>query len=217
MTTGPRRQPWIALAFLTGVLCSCASPADKEAQQLAWTGPGLGPCVFGGVTEQAEEHCALLRAGPVGQLRSVNTSVREQLDAHASCQEHVEAVREALAGQAKLKTERLYTCPRAVRGRDECHVSVLVTLDSGARYVLDNGAVITDVVGQAAVTDFDAFSREVDGVYWLGFPPSAEDFAALDRPPEIARACPDYGCLTALPHRPEGWLARDLTRSVCNR
>ena len=72
----------------------------------------------------------------------------------------------------------MYSCPLAYRGRGECHVSLLVTTPHGERYVLDNGAVVNPMIGAQGVTDFESYGKAVQGVYWIGLPPTADDVVA---------------------------------------
>lgn len=157
-----------------------ADSADTEAAQLAWNGPGMGPCAFGGVTPRAEDHCAQVRGGETAMLESVNARIRSGLSADASCQEHVEAARAALEADPALVTARLYSCPAASRRHGECHVSLLVTTADSRRLVLDNGAVIDAALGRDGVAPFEVFTRAAGGSYWLDFPPTAQDLAALE-------------------------------------
>lgn len=169
-----------AIALLNGCAAIERTTQREEARQLAWTGPGVGPCAFGGVTERADEHCMMISWGPEGVLHALNSKVRTGLPATADCADHVERVRTELARHANMKSERIYSCPLQSRARNECHVSVLVTLADGDRWVLDNGTVVSETVGLEGVATFDIFERQVEGAFWVGFPPSANDLAALE-------------------------------------
>lgn len=173
----------VALAAWTA-LSGCAAmeraTLREEARQLAWTGPGAGPCVFGGVTPRAEDHCALVTQGAEGMLYAVNDKVRARLGAGAVCVDHVDHAQAELARHRTLRTARIFSCPLASRAKGECHVSLLVTTAGGERFVLDNGAVVTDAIGAGGVARFEDFERQVEGVYWVGFPPSARDLAAVE-------------------------------------
>ena len=170
----------LAASLLPGCALYENSLRREEARQLSWTGPGAGPCAWGGVTERAQEHCAMIEWGPVGSLHAINEKTRARLGPNADCIEHVETVRAQLARHRGMTDELLFTCPIETRARNECHVSLLVTLADGERYVLDNGAVVTAALGLEGVATFENFARQVEGVYWLGFPPSARELAALD-------------------------------------
>lgn len=181
-----------AAALLGGCAAMERTEQRNEARQLAWTGPGMGPCAFGGVTERADEHCAMVSWGPEGVLHAVNSKVRARLPATANCVDHVEKVRQELARHTSMKAERIYSCPQATRSKNECHVSVLVTTADQTRFVLDNGSVVVDQIGADGVTTLAAFERQVEGAYWVGFPPSASDFAALEagRKPAVIATSP---------------------------
>lgn len=189
-----RRTTAVIFAILPLVLGGCAalerSTLRTEARQLAWTGPGAGPCLFGGVTARADEHCARINFGVEGVLYAVNGQVRAQLGSDRNCERHVAAAQRALAHHADLRTEPVYSCPAGARARGECHVSLLVTTIQGERYVLDNGAVVRDTVGAHGVAAFTAFAGALDGIVWVGEPPSAQ---------EVADAIPGF--------RPEGILS----------
>jgi hypothetical protein len=144
----------------------------NEARQLAWTGPGIGPCAFGGVTPLADEHCAMLTWGPEGVLIAVNNKARARLGPGASAQAHVEQVSRILVRHEDLKSERLYSCAPDLAPGEDCHVSLLVTTADGERFVLDNGTVVGAAAAADGVATLAAFELMVDGDYAVGSPPA---------------------------------------------
>lgn len=175
----------VAVLAMGAVLSGCAAweraAQREEARQLAWTGPGAGPCAWGGVTPRAEAHCAMVSFGGEGVLYAVNEKARARLGQAAACADHVELVERTLSRHLReFRTERIFSCPLESRARGECRVSLLVTTAEGDRYVLDNGAVVNGTVGVEGVARFADFARAVEDVYWLGFPPSAADLAAVN-------------------------------------
>jgi len=166
------------LLLLSSAVSGCAymerQTALEEQRQLSWTGPGEGPCAFGGVTEAASAHCAMLAWGTEGVLEAVNEKVRG-FGVPMLCTSHVAAVESALLRHKELRTTPIYTCPAIARAQGQCHVSLEVTDRDGERYVVDNGAVVSGLVGSGGVASFNEFARAVDGIYWIGSPPSVED------------------------------------------
>lgn len=179
-SVGTGRGVIIAAALLGGCAAMERATLREEARQLAWTGPGAGPCLFGGVTERAVEHCARINFGTRGLLVAVNERVRARLDGR-ECTEHVAALRVALARHKDLRTEPIYTCPAALGELDECHVSLLVTSRDGERFVLDDGAVVDGWVGVGGVASLAAFEAVVDNALWVGRPPTSGEVAAAMR------------------------------------
>ena len=172
----PNAGAVIAFSVLAG---GCAT----EASQLAWSGPGAGPCLFGGVTERAVDHCAQINFGVEGLLIAINDRTRARFSDGESTK-HVAALQRELAPHRDLRTEPIYTCGAASGGPGECHASLLVTKRDGERFVLDNGAVVNDTVGAGGVASFAAFEEAVGGVILAGRPPkSGEDGAAMRRAP----------------------------------
>lgn len=175
---------WSTAAAFGAIMLSsgCISMQEisqrEEARQLAWTGPGAGPCLFGGATPRAAEHCAQVNFGVEGVLQAVNERVRSGLGSDADCKQHVAEVRRALARRTDLRTEPVYSCPIGGRARGECHVSLAVTTADGKRYVVDNGSAVGDTVGAGGVAEFAAYANGVEHVYWVGTPPTVQDVAA---------------------------------------
>lgn len=158
------------LILLSLSLQGCASLAEMEARQLAYDGSGRNPCLWGGVTEKADAHCAEVRWGLQGYLIALNGRASQHLptavDA-APCVEHVQRLEQTLAARTDLHSERIYSCPNyAVDGT--CHVSLVVTDARGERYVLDNGAVLKDSSSQEGVGSFETFVALTGGEYWMG-------------------------------------------------
>ena len=121
--------------------------------------------------------CAALGSEVEDHLVDVNYAVRDTLGREAPCTQHAAAVERALAKRADLAVAPIYTCPAAVRGLGQCHISTAVTASDGTRYVVDNGAVVNDNVGWGGVATLEDFSQAVNGVYWIGTIPSVEDIA----------------------------------------
>lgn len=166
---------WLALATaLTGCAAMEGATRRNEARQLAWIGPGMGPCAFGGVTPRAAEHCALLDSGPEGVLMVVNEKVRARLGPGADPLAHVDEARRLLRRYDDLRTEPLYTCGPGAVSREACGVSLLVTAEDGERYVLDSGAVIGEMVSPEGVVPMMVFETFVHGQYAIdALPPRA--------------------------------------------
>lgn len=165
----------MAVITFTALSSACAD----EARQLAWTGPGSGPCLFGGVTERADEHCAQINFGIEGVLAVIND--RALARSGRGGVSHVTALRRELAHRADLRAEPLYSCAAAFGESGECHVSLLVRTHDGRRFVLDDGAVVGDTVGAGGVASFAAFEEAVEGVMWVGRAPTSEEIAAKRR------------------------------------
>jgi hypothetical protein len=168
---------WVAIVSLSGCAALDRHEQRVEQRQLAWTGPGAGPCAFGGVTEAADAHCALLNFGTEGILQAVNEKVGQRIGPDASCTMHAAAVQRELRRHRALSTTPVYTCPLASRADGACHVSVLVTDDDGEHYVVDNGAVVHGSIGAQGVAAYDDFRRAVDDVMWIGETPTVEQIA----------------------------------------
>lgn len=162
----------ILMAFLLGG-CAAMEQANRrnEARQLAWTGPGAGPCAFGGVTPEADAHCGLVTSGPEGVLLAINGRVSRKLGPGADPGARIEAASRLLARHEDLRTERLYTCPRGAVDAAACRAVLLVTAADGERYVLDSGAVLGEQVAPDGVASFMAFELFVNGDYAVGAPP----------------------------------------------
>jgi hypothetical protein len=182
----------IVLCMLGGCSAIERSTAQEEARQLAWTGPGAGPCAFGGVTPRAENHCALVMYGSLGMLEAVNDKVRRKLGPVIACQDHVREAKRELARHRGIKTESLYSCPPATRASGECHVSLLVTTPEKEQFVLDNGVVVSDAMGVDGVASYALFTRAVDGVTWRGRQPTV---------PQIRKAIPGFEPATVVASR----------------
>lgn len=165
-----------ALVLVTG----CASTAQIEQKQLAYRGGGglSNPCLFGGVTAQSQAHCMAVEFGTEGMLISANTTVVASLSRGADCKDHVASLSRKLAADPTLKVEPVYSCPDNGGAKGICHVSALVTDALGARYVVDNGAVLG--VGYAGVAPLDRFVAELGGEYWVGQPPSHAQAIGLE-------------------------------------
>jgi hypothetical protein len=164
------------------LLQGCASTAQMEQRQLAWDGHGSNPCLFGGVTDQAQAHCQSVRLGGEGTLMAINTKAMQGLsksNADHPCQVHVARVEAALANNPNYRTQRIYSCPEG--GSENCHVSLLVAANR-EMYVLDNGAVLKSNRYAASVAHLDEFSEELNDVYWIGrMPDNAHAIAAAAR------------------------------------
>ena len=164
------------------LLQACASTAQMEQRQLAYNGTGDNPCLFGGVTAQAETHCREVRWGGEGLLISLNQEAVQglpQADSAHPCQIHVARLEAALAHNPNYRTQRIYSCPEG--GTENCHVSVLV---AGAHdmYVLDNGAVLKDSRYPGSVAHLDEYTEELGDIYWIGkMPVNAHAIAAAAR------------------------------------
>ncbi|HVT34298.1 MAG TPA: hypothetical protein VHE37_01840 [Nevskiaceae bacterium] len=167
------------IKFLAGVavavmmLQGCASTAELEQRQLAYTGTGSNPCLFGGVTEAANLHCQQVRWGSEGVLMAINAQATRGLsrdDADHPCQEHVKRVETALADHPGYRSQRVYSCPAG--GSDNCHVSLLVSAPDHKMYVVDNGAVLKDDRYRGNVAALQEYAAELDQVYWVGSMPA---------------------------------------------
>lgn len=159
---------------LAGLLHGCAT-TGLEARQLSWDGRGDNPCVFGGVTPQAEAHCQSVRWKSTGALIAMNQEALQRLPKDPRdlpCQVHVSRLQSALAVQPRFEFEPVYSCPTKNNPRGSCHVSMLVVDEEGRRFVLDNGAVLSPEHYTASVASFDEYSAELGGVYWIGYLPS---------------------------------------------
>lgn len=165
-----RSMALIASMLLVGCSAMERATLQEEARQLAWNGPGDGPCLFGGVTERAQEHCAFVTSGAEGVLIAISNRIRRHSGA-GTCLAYVEAFRRQMTRLKGYRTERVYTCPESSPD-GECHVSLAVTSPEGERYVVDNGAVVRDTIGVSGVASFAAFEEAVDGVMWVGKPPT---------------------------------------------
>ena len=160
------RLVWLsAVALLPGCAAYDRALRGNEARQLAWFGPGLGPCAFGGVTEEADAHCARVTGGTESLLIAVNARVlarRQGADPAA----HIQAATRILARHDTLRLEHLLTC----RAGDKapCAVSLLVTDDEGGRFVLDSGLVVKPGLSADGVATFAAFEQMYAGHYSVG-------------------------------------------------
>lgn len=187
----------LAVLLLASSLAGgCASLRATEAQQLAYQGQGPNPCLFGGVTPEADRHCEEIGQGLYGLLLGVNARASENLamaDDMPSCQRHVARVREALWEYPYLSVRSVFSCPR---GREACHVSALVTAGPSESYVLDNGIVLDPGVYAASVGSFGQYLESVQGQYWF-YPPGRQHLAAAAAEQELVAAA-------AVPARFEG-------------
>lgn len=157
---------WLsAAAVLPGCAAYDRAMRANEARQLAWFGPGAGPCAFGGATEEADAHCALVTGGTETLLQAVNARILARHQG-ADPAAHVEAASQILARNGSLRLERLQTC----RGGDKapCAVALLVTDGEGERFVLDSGLVVRPTLGLAGVATFAAFEEMYAGRYSVG-------------------------------------------------
>lgn len=171
----------LALIFGAVLAAGCASTADTEARQLAYRGDGglMGnPCRFGGVTARAQAHCDSVEFGTEGTLISANSSVIAALPRGADCKEHVARLTTRLAAYPELKVEPVYSCPNGGGAKGICHVSALVTDKLGAKYVVDNGAVLG--FGYAGVARMDQYVAEVGGEYWVNQAPTQAQAIGLE-------------------------------------
>ncbi|MBI2383307.1 MAG: hypothetical protein HYV18_04470 [Gammaproteobacteria bacterium] len=178
----PRSFRLLAVTALVPLMSACAGLEPTEEEQLAYRGgaaPSGNPCLFGGVTPRAVQHCATVNFGVEGFLGALNRQVLDALPARADCEEHAAEVVRQLASYRDYRAERVYSCPRYVQAGDSCHVSVLVAAPDGARYVLDNGAVLANELG-SHTGRFESFAQAV-GRYWIGIAPSQTEIStALD-------------------------------------
>ena len=167
------RIKWlVGVAVSVAMLQGCASTAELEQRQLAYSGQGSNPCLFGGVTEAANTHCQQVRWGSEGALMAINAQATRGLsrdDADHPCQEHVARVEAALKSQPGYKSQRVYSCP--LGAGESCHVSLLVSAPDHKMYVVDNGAVLKDERYRASVAALDDYANELENVYWVGSMP----------------------------------------------
>lgn len=167
----------MAFAAMVALLGGCAAmeKSDRriEARQLAWTGPGIGPCAFGGVTPLADAHCSMLNWGPEGVLTAINQKAIRRVGQGAGALAHVEEVSRILLRHEDMSAERLYTCRRDATSEADCHVSLLVTAVDGERFVVDSGRVVGQTMASHGVATFMVFELFVNGVYAVGTPPVA--------------------------------------------
>lgn len=153
----------LAMALLSG----CASLTATEREQLAFRGEGANPCLFGGVTAEADLHCQEVGQGLYGALLNINAQVIQNLDGAAaanSCQLHVARIREALWPRSDLEVRSVFSCPF---GQDDCHVSALVMAQGGQVYVLDNGTLLRPGLYPGSVGSFGEYHAAVSGEYWF--------------------------------------------------
>jgi len=167
----------IVIATLALLMQGCASLAPTEAEQLSWNGPGTGPCLFGGVSNRAVEHCARVTLGEEALMASVNSQALAMLPANAKCTDHVQAARVLLQEYSDVQTRLVYSCPPGQADRSVCHVSVLATTADGRQYVLDNGAAVPAAASHVA--SLDEYQREV-GQYWVDQPPTMAQAWGID-------------------------------------
>ena len=165
------------------LLQGCATTAQMEQRQLAYNGAGDNPCLFGGVTPEAEQHCRQVRWGGEGLLIALNSEAVQglpQADSAHPCQIHVARMEAALAHNPKYRTQRIYSCPEG--GSENCHVSLLVAAPDNQMYVVDNGAVLKDARYRGRVAHLDEFANELDDIYWIGqMPDHAHEIASAAR------------------------------------
>jgi hypothetical protein len=170
------------LATMVSAACllgGCATTGEIEKRQLAYDGTGSNPCLWGGVTEKADAHCAEVRCGTIGYLTAINSHARRALpeaEGSAPCQVHVARLQAALSERSDLRSQAVYSCPPQLSG--QCHLSLLVTDASGAQYVLDNGAVFGEAQAASGVGTLQRYS-ELAGNHRL-VAPSHSTVAALE-------------------------------------
>lgn len=163
---------------LFGFLQGCASTLEMEARQLAWDGSGKNPCLLGGVTEVAQQHCMSVRWQDNGMLMAMNRTAMENLPKLHPCQAHVARLEKALESHPEYTHERLYSCPTKNNPNGDCHVSLLVHDQEGRSMVLDNGAVLNQQTYTASIASLNAYADELGTVYWIGYmPEDARDVA----------------------------------------
>lgn len=167
----------IVIAALALLMQGCASLAPTEAEQLSWNGPGAGPCLFGGVSNRAVEHCARVTLGEEAMLITINSQALAMLPEDAKCTDHVQAARELLKDYPDVQTRLIYSCPPGQADRSVCHVSVLATAADGRQYILDNGAAVPAAASHVA--SLDEFRHEV-GQYWVDQPPNMAQAWGID-------------------------------------
>lgn len=107
--------------MFTFLLASCAGVGGavqrEEARQLAWTGAGPGPCLFDGVSERADRHCAVVNFGTEGVLMAVNDRAQGGVE-RVSCEEHVRAVHRELETLGVSSIGSLFSALEECRRRD---------------------------------------------------------------------------------------------------
>lgn len=167
---GMKAAAALAMVYL---LQGCAT-SGLEARQLSWNGSGPNPCLLGGVTDAAQQHCSAMRWKDDGLLMALNreatASLPKNLEAKP-CQIHVARLEQALQAHPDLTHDRLYSCPGKNNPQGGCHVSLLVRDAEGRSYVLDNGAVLADRHYRASVATLNEFADELGSVYWIGYIP----------------------------------------------
>jgi hypothetical protein len=160
-------------------LGGCASTAQTEALQLAYSGDGPNPCLFGGVSERANQHCAAVKSGSSGLLMAINHRALLNLSedpADHPCQIHVARLEKALQEHPQYSAQRIYSCPDNAAGM--CHVSLLVSDPSGELYVMDNGAVLDPALYSSSVASLDEYAGQLNNIYWLNYlPDNAREIA----------------------------------------
>ena len=170
----------LALALTQG----CASTGAQ--------GPGAMACLFGGADEQAQSECQQLRWGTQGYLIAVNAAALRQLPARGdrpTCEAHVALVERALAGGA-YTTQRIRSCPAHDGSGGNCHLSLEVRDAAGARYVLDDGAMLDAASFVSGVGTYEEFEKRRSGYSWEDHPAG----------PPLMRAQIDAGQMPAPGH-----------------
>lgn len=174
------------LIMCAAVIQGCVSTAEMEARQLAYSGAGPNPCLWGGVTERASQHCAEVSWGTEALLIAANREAMRDLpqsDDDKPCQIHVQRLEKALMSVDGLTARRLYSCPDNRNSGAVCHVSLMVTEKAGRKFILDNGAVLPRTIfpdGVSSMEQYVSHALVVDEINITG-----EDVAATVGQPEV--------------------------------